>query len=125
MGKRRNSISIAQQISEGTNMEIFVDLGLFELLAGLGFAFLSRTIYSKRMLGVSFLVVSTVAPIAMLVVSSSSTQRWIAAVCIATELVNAAVVAGALQSGSVPTLKFSARLPRWAHIFVGRDRVRR
>jgi len=97
-------------------MEIFVDFGLLELLAGLGFAFLSRTIYSKRMLGMSFLVVSTAAPIALLVVSSSSTQRWIAAVCVATSLVNAAVVAGALQSGSVPVLKLSTRLPRWARI---------
>jgi len=120
----RHSINFAQEISEG-NMEIFVDFGLFELLAGLGFAFLSRTIYSKRLLGISFLVVSTAAPIAMLVVSSSSTQRWIAAVCIATTLVNAAVVAGALQSGSVSVVKFSARLPRWAHMFTGRDEVRR
>ena len=106
-------------------MEIFVDFGLFELLAGLGFAFLSRTIYSKRVLGISFLVVSAAAPIVMLVVSSSSIQRSIAVVCIATTLVNAAVVAGALQSGSVPALKFSSRLPRWAHIFAGRDEVRR
>jgi len=101
-------------------MEIFVDFGLFELLAGLGFAFLSRTIYSKRMLGITFLVVSTAAPIAVLVVSSSSTQRWIATVCIATTLVNAAVVAGALQTGNVPVLKFSARLPKWAQLFTRR-----
>ena len=104
-------------------MEIFVDFGLFELLAGLGFAFLSRTIYSKRMLGISFLIVSTVAPIAMLVVSTSSTQRWIATACIATTLVNAAVVAGALQSGNVPVLKFSARWPKWARLSARRDEM--
>jgi hypothetical protein len=107
------------------NMEIFIDFGLFELLSGLGFAFLSRTIYSKRVLGISFLVVSTVAPVAMLLVSSSSTQRWTAAICIATTFVNAAVVAGAMRSGSVPVLKFSARLPRWGHIVADRDEVKR
>lgn len=93
-------------------MEVFVDFGLFELVAALGLAALSRTIYSRKLAGLLFLVVSIAAPTALVIFASSSTQRWLAVVCLASALINSAVVAAVLQSGEIPSLQFPAMRSR-------------
>jgi len=94
---------------EEASVEIFVDFGLFELLAASGLAVMARRIYSKKALGVAFLLMSVTAPAATTVAASTGLQRGIALVSLATCLVNASVVLAVLQAGRVPELKLPSR----------------
>lgn len=90
-------------------MEIFVDFGVIELLAALGIAALSRVIYAKKILGILFLIVSVLAPLVLVIEERTHGQRFLAAVCLVTALVNAAVVAAVMQNGAMPRLKLPPR----------------
>ena len=89
-------------------MEIFIDFGLFEVLAALGLATLAKAVYTHKTLGPLFLILCIGLPTASIFVAQSEASRWLSVLCLATTLVNAVVVAGGMQRGDVPTL----RLPR-------------
>jgi hypothetical protein len=84
-------------------MELFVDFGLFEFLAALGIAALAKAVYARKIVGAIFLMASIGLPAALIFLARSETARWLSALCLATALVNGAVVWGAMQRGDVPT----------------------
>ena len=85
-------------------MEVFVDFGLFEVIAALGISALARRIYGHSLVRIVFLLVTLLAPVAVILLGHTEAMRWLGSVCLATALVNVSVVLGALQKGEVPTL---------------------
>ena len=85
-------------------MEVFVDFGLFEVIAELGIAAVAKRVYSARSLTAIVLCASLAFPGLLLFLSDGEMVRWLAAGTLATALINLSVVLGALQEGHVPTL---------------------
>jgi hypothetical protein len=78
-------------------IEIFVDFGLFELLIGVGLAALARFVYTRGRVGIVLLAVSLFAPALLLLLVDREWARWVAAICVATSLVNAALIASLMR----------------------------
>ncbi len=72
-------------------MEIFVDFGLFEIAAALGFTSLAKVLYARRWLGITTVAVSVVIPITLLVLIRDEVTRWLAAANLGCAAVNATV----------------------------------
>lgn len=73
-------------------MEVFVDFGLFELLAATGLAIVARKVYTRRWLAVACLILSVIAPIVLVFIIDEGLTRWIAVICLATSLVNVSLI---------------------------------
>lgn len=86
-------------------MEIFIDFGLFELLAATGVAAVAKKIHERPFSRWTAIVLSVAAPAVLVFVTSTETSRWIAAIALATSLVNAIALAKAVGvngSGVLP-----------------------
>ena len=79
-------------------MEIFIDFGLFEILVASGLAALARAIYARPIARWATLVVSVVAPAALLLLVRGETLRWIAAAALGTSLVNLSIIIGMMRT---------------------------
>lgn len=83
-------------------MEPFVDLGLFEFLAASGLVWLARKIYATRVTGLGFLIVSIVAPAALVALSSCGSSRWVAMICLSSSVINSAVLLPLMMRHRLP-----------------------
>ena len=85
-------------------MEVFIDFGLFELLAAAGVAFVSRKIYTRSVPAAACLLLSLIAPAALLFISKEGLARWVAAVCLFTTLVNVSLIFSLMRRWDMSTL---------------------
>jgi len=85
-------------------MEVFVDFGLFELLAVAGLAIVARKVYTRRWLALACLILSLVAPIVLVFITNEGLIRWVAVVCLATSLVNASLIFLLIRRWDMSTL---------------------
>jgi hypothetical protein len=58
-------------------MEIFCDFGLSELIVANGLAALSRTIYSRRLMGTTFLLASIAASALLVALAIRGSDGWL------------------------------------------------
>ena len=83
-------------------MEIFVDFGLFEILAASGLGTLGRAINRHPFARALVLVLSIAAPGALLWLVGGETLRWIAALALGTSLVNASIIVSGSRTLPAP-----------------------
>jgi hypothetical protein len=75
-------------------VEIFVDFGLFEILAVTGLASLGKAIYRRPFAKWAVLFLSIAAPAALLFLASGEVLRWTAALALGTSLINVVALIG-------------------------------
>jgi hypothetical protein len=92
-------------------MEIFIDFGLFELIAAVGLSALANKVYTHALWRIVVPVLSVVAPVAMILMASTEALRWLGALCLATTLINLCVVIAVLQRGEVPKITLAQHRP--------------
>jgi hypothetical protein len=73
-------------------MEVFVDFGLFEVLAAAGLAIVARRVYMRRWSTLTCLILSLIAPVLLVFFAHESLLRWIAVLCLATTLINCSLI---------------------------------
>lgn len=78
-------------------MDPLPDFGLFELLIASGAAALARKIYIRQVGGFVVLLISLAAPLALIFMAQEEFARWIAAVALATALINAGLIVPLLR----------------------------
>ena len=83
-------------------MEIFVDFGLFELLAALGLTSLATYLYSRKWVGIIVLLMNMVLSLGLLIFVQGEALKWLAAANFALTLVNATVVFEAMKKKWLP-----------------------
>jgi hypothetical protein len=101
--------------------EIFIDFGLVEIFVALGIAALAKAVYSRKTLGIIFIIAGIAAPALLVFIVESEEARWLAAAGLATALVNASVVLGSMQRGNIPSL----HVPRWQFGHAGKERLKK
>lgn len=79
-------------------MDPLPDFGLFEFLGAAVLGTVARGIYSRRLLGMLFLVLSIAAPVGIIIVGRGELTKWLGALALATALVNAAFIFRVLRS---------------------------
>lgn len=82
-------------------MEIFVDFGVFELLAVTGLTALAKAIYRRPLTRWAVLVWSVVAPAVLVILASTEVAPWIAALGLSASLVNCIAIVGATRAGAL------------------------
>lgn len=85
-------------------MEVFVDFGMFELFAAAGLAFVARKIYTRRWPALACALLSLTAPVVLLFLTDEGLGRWVAAVCVATSLINVSLIFLLIRRWDMATL---------------------
>lgn len=83
-------------------MDPFPDFGLFELLVASGAAALARKIYVRQVGGFVVLLISLAAPLALIFIAQEEFAKWVAAVALATALINAGLIFPLLRHNRLP-----------------------
>ena len=73
-------------------MEVFIDFGLFEVIAAAGLAIVARRVYMRRWSTMICLILSLGAPVLLVFFVHESLLRWIAVICLATALINCTLI---------------------------------
>lgn len=90
-------------------MDPLPDFGLFEVLLATGAATLARRIYIRQLGGFVVLLVSLAAPLALIFLSQQELARWVAALALATALINAGLIFPLLRHNTLAPMLAESR----------------